>query len=240
MIIVATNLGFRFRKRWQVSMTKQDFESRSAGFVASHANQFDNLRNVILHHFERYSNEGKLCDEELLAVLNGKAGAMIVSREVVSTQQYADMLYSLALLNYESASYDQSARLVDGALKIREEAGGPRSDLLLDFELLVLSYNNRGRFTEAESAAHSWLRLAEDEFGVDHPYIGKVTFCLAQIYRKQGRKVEAEQMFLRSLATYAKTNTLESADASVTRTAYGDFLRVTGRSEEAKQIELTD
>lgn len=218
-------------------MTKQDIESRGPGSVSSHINQFDNLRKVINHHFERYSSEGKLCDEELLSVLNGKAADMIASREIVSTQQYADMLYSLALLNYESASYDQAARLVDGALKIREEAGGPRSDLLLDFELLVLSYNNRGRFSEAESAADSWLRLAEDEFGADHPYIGKTTFCLAQIYRKQGRKVEAEQMFLRSLATYAKTDTLDSADASVTRTAYGDFLRLTGRAEEAKQIE---
>jgi tetratricopeptide (TPR) repeat protein len=207
--------------------------------MSSHANQFENLRKVINHHFERYSREGRLCDEELLNVLNGKAGDMITSREVVSSQQYADMLYSLALLNYESASFDQAARLVDGALKIREEAGGPNSDLLLDFELLVLSYNNRGRFSEAESAADSWLRLAEDEFGVDHPYIGKVTFCLAQIYRKQGRKVEAEQMFLRSLATYAKTNTLDSADASVTRTAYGDFLRLTGRADEAKQIEIS-
>ncbi len=218
-------------------MTKQDLESRGSSPTPSHANQFDNLRKVINHHFDRYLNEAKLCDEELLSVLNTKAVDMIVSREVVSTQQYADMLYSLALLNYEAASYDQAARLVDGALKIREEAGGPSSDLLLDFELLVLSYNNRGRFSEAESAADSWLRLAEDEFGVDHPYIGKVTFCLAQIYRKQGRKVEAEQMFLRSLATYAKTNTLDSADASVTRTAYGDFLRLTGRADEAKQIE---
>jgi len=225
------------RKQSPGDQTKPELESRGSGSASSHANQFDNLRKVIHHHFERYSNEGKLCDEELLSVLNTKATEMIVSREVVSTQQYADMLYSLALLNYESASYDQAARLVDGALKIREEASGPRADLLLDFELLVLSYNNRGRFAEAESAADSWLRLAEDEFGVDHPYIGKVTFCLAQIYRKQGRKVEAEQMFLRSLATYAKTNTLDSPDASVTRTAYGDFLRITGRADEAKQIE---
>lgn len=216
---------------------KQDLESRGYRSVATHANQYDNLRKVINHHFERYSSEGKLCDEELLSVLNGKASEMILSREVVSSQQYADMLYSLALLNYESANYDQAARIVDGALKIREEANGPRSDLLLDFELLVLSYNNRGRFAEAESAAHSWLRLAEDEFGVEHPYIGKVTFCLAQIYRKQGRKVEAEQMFLRSISTYARTNTLDCADAAVTRTAYGDFLRLTGRAEEAKQIE---
>jgi len=205
--------------------------------VPSHANQFDNLRKIIHHHFELYSREGKLCDEELLSVLNVKAAEMMASREVLSTEQYADMLYSLALLNYESANYEHAARLADGALKIREEARGPNSDLLLDFELLVLSYNNRGRFGEAESAADSWLRLAEDEFGVDNPYIGKVTFCLAQIYRKQGRKLEAEQMFLRSLAIYAKTNTLDSADASVTRTAYGDFLRLTGRAEEAKQIE---
>lgn len=218
-------------------MTRPELNLRGADPVVSHANQYENLRRVIRHHFERYSSEGKLCDEELLSVLNVKATEMIASREVLSSQQYADMLYSLALLNYESASYEQSARLIDGALKIREEAGGPRSDLLLDFELLVLSYNNRGRFEEAESAANSWLRLAEDEFGVEHPYIGKVTFCLAQIYRKQGRKVEAEQMFLRSLSTYAKTDTLDSADASVTRTAYGDFLRVTGRAEEAKQIE---
>lgn len=218
-------------------MTKQDFESRGSGPVSSHVNQFDNLHKVIHHHFERYSREGKLCDEELLSVLNGKAVEMLASREVLSTEQYADMLYSLALLNYESANYEHAARLADGALKIREEAGGPNADLLLDFELLVLSYNNRGRFSEAESAADSWLRLAEDEFGVDHPYIGKVTFCLAQIYRKQGRKLEAEQMFLRSLAIYARTNTLDSADAAVTRTAYGDFLRLTGRAEEAKQIE---
>ncbi len=216
-------------------MSKQDLESRRS--VLSSANQIDNLRKVISHHFEQYSREGRLCDEELLSVLNNKVIDMIDSRTVVSTQQCADMLYSLALLNYEAASFDQAARLVDSALKIREEAGGPRSDLLLDFELLVLSYNNRGRFVEAESAADSWLRLAEDEFGVEHPYIGKVTFCLAQIYRKQGRKVEAEQMFLRSLAGYARTNTLDSADASVTRTAYGDFLRLTGRAEEAKQIE---
>ena len=218
-------------------MINRDAESRGAGIVSSHANQYENLRKVIRHHFERYSNEGKLCDEDLLSVLNGKATEMIASHEIASSQQYADMLYNLALLNYESANYDQSSRLVDGALKIREEAGGARADLLLDFELLVLSYNNRGRFDEAESSANSWLRLAEDEFGVEHPYIGKVTFCLAQIYRKQGRKLEAEQMFLRSLAIYAKTNTLDSADASVTRTAYGDFLRLTGRAEEAKQIE---
>ncbi len=72
----------------------------------------------------------------------------------------------------------------------------------------------QGRYQEALPFAEEALRLAEQEFGFDHPTTATQLNNLAELYRAQGRYAEAEPLYQRSLAIVEKALGPEHPDVA--------------------------
>ena len=62
----------------------------------------------------------------------------------------------------------------------------------------------RGRYTEAIPFARRALKLAEQEFGPDHPTTAQRLSSLASLYHDLGRHSEAEPLYRRAVAIYER------------------------------------
>ncbi len=63
-----------------------------------------------------------------------------------------------------------------------------------------ISYFRQGQYSEALPYATEAVRLAEEEFGSDHPITATVLDNLAQVNTAQGNYTDAAPLYRRSLA----------------------------------------
>ncbi len=68
---------------------------------------------------------------------------------------------------------------------------------------VILLYQ-QGRYSEAADVAKEELKVAEEAFGIEHHITASVLDSLASIYVRQGKYIEAEALYIRSLAIREK------------------------------------
>ncbi len=81
------------------------------------------------------------------------------------------------------------------------------------------------------------MRLAEDEFGPDHPNTARFLNDLAVLYQALGKYAEAEPFYHRSLAIMEKTLGPEHPNVAQSLENYAALLRETGRAKKAAEME---
>ncbi len=95
---------------------------------------------------------------------------------------------------------------------------------------------NQGRYEEALPFAEEAIRLAEDEFGFDHPAIAAYLRNLAALYANQAKYVEAEALYQRVLAILEKAFGPEHREVVKSRDYLALVYRAQGKQAEAAEM----
>jgi len=101
------------------------------------------------------------------------------------------MLQGLARVYMAQGEYDKAETLVDKALDIAETqdaADEEESSCLID---LAWVYKNQGRFAEAEESCVLGLKLQQESYYSDHPYVAYTLRILASIFQARGKYDQA-------------------------------------------------
>ncbi len=108
----------------------------------------------------------------------------------------ATILHGLGATYYSLKDYDQAEPILEEALAIREEEGGPSY-----FTIHYLAHLNyrKGNLSQAENLYKKSLELREDKFGPQHAYIIPSLNGLAKVYGKQGKYEKAKALYERAL-----------------------------------------
>ena len=80
-----------------------------------------------------------------------------------------------------------------------------QSPALLEAAKRSVTYYRQGQYSEALLYATEAVRMAEEEFGSDHPFTAGILDNLAQFNLAQGNYADAEPLFRRSLAIREQT-----------------------------------
>ncbi len=112
-----------------------------------------------------------------------------------------------------------------------------QSPALMDAYKRSTELYTQGRYQQALPFAEKVLKLAEHEFGSDHPATATTLNNLAQLYLAQGKYAEAEPLYERSLAIREKALGPEHPHVVQSLKNYAAMLRKTGRGEEAEKLE---
>ena len=70
-------------------------------------------------------------------------------------------------------------------------------------ERVVILYR-QGNYSEAAQLAEEVVKVAENSFGPEHPYVAQSLNNLALLYKVQGKYTEAEPLYKRSLSIREK------------------------------------
>ena len=76
----------------------------------------------------------------------------------------------------------------------------------------VVKLDRAGEYDRAVVVAKHALKVAEKDFGPNHPHVVQSLTSLAELYSAQGRHAEAEQFHKRALMLKEKTPSSESPD----------------------------
>ena len=95
----------------------------------------------------------------------------------------------------------------------------------------------QGRLEEAESELQRAIQIYAKNLGVDHVWNAEARWGLAGVYRDQGRYEDAEPLYQQALAIQEQVLARDNRDLRNTLTDYAQLLRVTGREEEALELE---
>ncbi len=112
-----------------------------------------------------------------------------------------------------------------------------QSPALMDVYKRFTELYTQGRYQQALPFAEKVLKLAEHEFGSDHPTTAKAFNNLAALYNAQGKYVDAEPLYKRALAIWEKALGPEHLNVATGLENYAALLRATGRGEEAAKLE---
>jgi serine/threonine protein kinase/Tfp pilus assembly protein PilF len=144
---------------------------------------------------------------------------------------------NLANLYLEQGQFRNAEPLYHRALKISEGALGPdHPDVALSLDNLGLLLARDERYAEAEIHYQRSLEIREKALGLEHHLVANSMHNLANLYRDQDRH-GAESLYRRSLSIYRKILDPEHPDLRDLIKDFADYLRSTGREEEASALE---
>ena len=81
------------------------------------------------------------------------------------------------------------------------------------------------------------LAIYEQQMGAQHPNMTYPLNGLAELYRKQGKYVEAEPLFKRALAIDERALGPQHPHTQTIRANYARLLRTMGREDEAAALD---
>jgi CHAT domain-containing protein/tetratricopeptide (TPR) repeat protein len=93
-----------------------------------------------------------------------------------------------------------------------------------------------GRYAEATAAAEHAVKLAERQFGSDHPLVGTSLSNLASLYNRQGRYSEAEPLYKRALSIAEKTLGANNPTVGIRLNNIAELYKAQGRYVEAEPL----
>jgi tetratricopeptide (TPR) repeat protein len=135
-------------------------------------------------------------------------------------------LENLAFIAASLGDYKQGIPLAERSLKILNhmKSPGPPSQIEV-FSVLGVLYSRTGRMKDAERSLDKALRIAEEVYGAEHPYVAYVLSTYSRALKYAKRKREAKPMAERAraiLAGSARDNGLrQTIDASSLRRSSG-------------------
>jgi tetratricopeptide (TPR) repeat protein len=180
----------------------------------------------------------------IVAVLFAAAAACACAAQQVSGESnksnQSKTLQAVARLYMSNGDYGKAEQFANKALNAAVKKEGANtaaqedtSSCLID---LVWVYKNQGRLLEAEKTCLLGLKLQQQTYYKDHPYIAYTLRILGSIYQAQGRYSAACEAFDRAMAIIRKCHT---ADDPVTASFEVDIARLLvaeGRFDEAEEI----
>ena len=134
------------------------------------------------------------------------------------------------------ARYAQAQSLLEQALVIDEQVGGPEQiAVAIDLNNLGSLYWEQGKYEEAESSLTRAMTIWKQQ-DQEHPGAAECFNNLACVYQTMGRYKEAEPLFLHALNIDEQVFGPEHSEVAIDLSNLAEIYRALGRYEEAKSL----
>jgi len=115
-------------------------------------------------------------------------------------EHIATVLDSNTYLYYSLGEYDNSFKMQEKSLKIREELYGDDSEKTAkSYNLLGVIYDAKGEYEKSEPLYEKALKIREEVLGENHPDTARSYNNLAGLYKSKGEYEKAEPLYEKAL-----------------------------------------
>ena len=152
--------------------------------------------------------------------------------------QVALTLESLAQVYHAQGRFADAEPLSRRAVAILEKSLGPEHpNVATSLNNLAGMHDDEGNFDEAENLYKRSLSIYTEALGPEHPHVAISLENLAELYRTHGKLAAAEPLYKLSLGVLEKALGEEHPDVATTLDNYAALLRMTGRGNDAVNME---
>ena len=172
------------------------------------------------------------------AVVCARAAQPVSSES--NTASSSKTLQAIARLYMSNGDYGKAEKFANKALDAAVNKEGANSTAQEDTSSclidLVWVYKNQGRLLEAEKTCLLGLKLQQQTYYKDHPYIAYTLRILGSIYQAQGRYSQAGEAFDRAMTIIRKCHTADDPVVASFEVDVARLLVAEGRFTEAEEM----
>lgn len=168
-----------------------------------------------------------------------RAIAILEQRGEPALERLADACMNLAHLYYFVGRHPEAEPQYLRALSIREQVLGPDDlEVAHSAEQLARMYHLHFESDrDPEPLLLRALSITRKVLGEDHPDTAERLYRLGDFYRSHDRTVEAEPLYEKAMAILDLHPELDQFQTGWMRSGYAEFLRETGREDQAAELE---
>ena len=137
------------------------------------------------------------------AIPHVQACITLITQYNLHSVEAARLLYQAGFYFRIQAQYDKAEALLASAVAMLRTIPEPK-EVATDFRTAFWRHHTHGIYGEAKSQLQKELTHAEHVLGPAHLHVATVRLKLAELYYKQGRYDDAENLFLQSLSIKAQ------------------------------------
>jgi tetratricopeptide (TPR) repeat protein len=159
-----------------------------------------------------------------------------IKQEQMTSPSAVHLLKLTGLYLSTRARYAQAQSLLEQALIIDEQVGGPEQiAVAIDLNNLGSLYWEQGKYEEAESSLTRAMTIWKQQ-DQEHPGAAECFNNLACVYQTMGRYKEAEPLFWHALNIDEQVFGPEHSEVAIDLSNLAEIYRTLGRYEEAKSL----
>jgi tetratricopeptide (TPR) repeat protein len=140
-----------------------------------------------------------------------------IGKSAPNGPDYARTIHIQSVLQLADGQFEESKKLAEKALKIREKVWGPEHpDVADSLAHLAILFYTQGKYRDSETHGKRALDIREKKLGLEHPLVAASRNNLGDVYVKLRRYKKAEDHLLKALKIRKKALRPEHPDVAHT------------------------